>query len=268
MAHPEEAWNIEWVEDIGYVLAKDLIAVAQIMRDIPKFDGLRENAFVGRQWNDLLRKVGPGRAHVIWGRIKAHPEEGWSNEWVEEIGYVLAKELIAAARELQKDSTAQRRLIDLLAFRVGVGKAAFIGGKLLAHPQEKWVELAAEMGVILSDEQVAFLMEPPPAPPNGVKSHSQPLDVQPKNPPDPAQDYVARQGKTPGLSDQTARYQPVAVSMPDPAKEKSSAFEKFAPRADDGRDVMVGISHSSLFSDKNIGRTLVETLIDDLSPLE
>ena len=48
-------------------------------------------------------------------------------------------------------------------------------------------------------------------------SHSQPFDVQPQRPPDPAQDYAARLGKTPLLNEQTARYQPVAIQMPPPA---------------------------------------------------
>ena len=37
------------------------------------------------------------------------------------------------------------------------------------------------------------------------------MDTQPQRPPDPAQDYAARLGKTPLLNEQTARYQPVGT---------------------------------------------------------
>ena len=262
MAHPAEALDNELMKEIGYVLAKELVAAAHIIRDLPTFDRLRESAMAGRQWNDLLRRVDAGRAHVIWDRIMAHPEEGWSNEWVEEIGYVLAKELIAAAHELQKDSTAQRQLLDMLAFRLGPRKASDVFGKLLAHPQERWVERATEMGVVLPDERVAALMESPPAQPTGVKSHRQPMDVQPQNPPDPAQDYAVRLGKKPGLTDQTVRYQPVAAPAPDPLREKSAGIGEFAPRTDDLRVQMAGIVIRALNSGQATGPALVKTLVD------
>ena len=60
--------------------------------------------------------------------------------------------------------------------------------------------------------KIDALHKPDPfVPQNPVPSYAQPMDTQPQRPPDPAQDYAARLGKTPLLNEQTARYQPVGT---------------------------------------------------------
>ena len=88
------------------------------------------------------------------------------------------------------------------------------------------------------------------------------MDVQPQNPPDPAQDYAVRLGKKPGLTDQTVRYQPVAAPAPDPLREKSAGIGEFAPRTDDLRVQMAGIVIRALNSGQATGPALVKTLVD------
>lgn len=72
-------------------------------------------------------------------------------------------------------------------------------------------------------------------------SHSQPFDVQPQRPIDPAQDYVSRWGQTPMLSDQTARYQPVAVQMPVPAAPPLASLASKPLSGYSAADIVTGL---------------------------
>ena len=89
-------------------------------------------------------------------------------------------------------------------------------------------------------------------------SHSQPFDVQPQRPTDPAQDYAARGGQTPALNEQTAPYQPVPL-----APKSSLPADELSRLQDLAPEKIVGIAYRTLNSEDHAGQMLAKALIDD-----